>query len=256
MIQKKYSFQRKTKEDVIFGIHSVREAVTSNQEINKILIQKGIEKDPFQEIREFLTSKDYVIQYVPVEKLDKLTPGNHQGIVAFISPVTYYEIEPLIDNLLEEGKKPNIIVLDRITDVRNFGAIARTAECMGADAILIPSKGSALVTADAVKASSGALHRIKVCKTDSLKSALFYMQQSGIRIIAITEKTQVSLNGINLRGSVAMVMGSEEDGISNDLINLADVRVRIPMNGEVSSLNVGVAAGIVMFEKNRQESQS
>lgn len=246
-------YQRKAKADVIFGIHPVREAVLADLEINKILIQKGIDKDLFQEIRELLTSKNYIIQYVPIEKINAIAPGNHQGIAAFVSPISYGSIETYADQWMEEGKNPFILVLDRLTDVRNFGAIGRTAECMGVDAILIPSKGSALVTADAVKASSGALNRVKVCKTESLKNSLFYLQQLGIRIIAVTEKTQVELDGINLRGPVALIMGSEEDGITSDLLNLADVRVKIPMAGEIGSMNVGVAAGIVLFEKSRQE---
>ena len=143
--------------------------------------------------------------------------------------------------------------MDRITDVRNFGAIARTAECEGVDAILIPSKGSAQVTSDAVKTSAGALNRIKVCKTDNLKDSLFYIQQCGLRVVACTEKSSVPLYEANLRGSVAVVMGSEEDGITSDLINLADVACRIPMRGEIASLNVGVATGMVLYEKLRQE---
>jgi 23S rRNA (guanosine2251-2'-O)-methyltransferase len=155
--------------------------------------------------------------------------------------------------MLEEGKKPTILVLDRITDVRNFGAIARTAECEGVDAILIPSKGSALVTSDAMKASAGALNRIPVCKTDDLKNSLFYLQQSGLRLIACTEKSATPLYQVNLRGSVAVIMGSEENGITQDLINMSDIKAKIPMRGEISSLNVGVATGMVLYEKLRQE---
>jgi 23S rRNA (guanosine2251-2'-O)-methyltransferase len=162
-------------------------------------------------------------------------------------------MESLAEKWLEQGIKPFILALDRITDVRNFGAIARTAECMGVHGILIPSKGSALVTADAVKASSGALNRIAVCKTDQFKNTLFHLQQLGIRIAAVTEKTKVSIDGANLRGSIALILGSEEDGITQDLLNMADLRVTIPMDGATSSLNVGVAAGIAMFEKSRQE---
>lgn len=248
-----HNYTRKEKPDIVYGLHSVREAVESKREINKILIQKGISKEGFDEIRSFLTGNDYVIQYVPVEKLNQLTSGNHQGIIAFVSPITYQAIEPYAEQLLADGKKPFILALDRITDVRNFGAIARTAECLGVDAILIPSKGSALVTADALKASSGALNRLVVCKTDHFKNSLFHLQQIGIRLIAVTEKTKVSIDGANLRGPVVFIMGSEEDGITQDLINLADLRVQIPMSGETASLNVGVAAGIALFEKIRQE---
>jgi 23S rRNA (guanosine2251-2'-O)-methyltransferase len=190
---------------------------------------------------------------VPSEKLNQLTSGNHQGIVAFVSPINYQSIEELTEQWINQGIKPLILALDRITDVRNFGAIARTAECMGVNAILIPSKGSALVTADAVKASSGALSRIAVCKTDQFKNSLFHIQQLGIRIAAVTEKTKVSINGANLRGGMVLVLGSEEDGITQDILNLADLRVCIPMEGKTESLNVGVAAGIALYEKTRQD---
>jgi len=247
------NYTRKEKSDIIYGIHSVKEAVEAKREINKILIQKGISKEGFDEIRNFLTGNDYVVQYVPIQKLNQLTSGNHQGIVAYVSPIEYLSIEGLAEQWVEEGVKPFILALDRVTDVRNFGAIARTAECLGVQAILIPSKGSALVTADAVKASSGALNRIPVCKTDQFKNSLFHLQQLGIRIAAVTEKTKVSIDGANLRGSIVLVLGSEEDGITQDILNMADLRVTIPMGGETSSLNVGVAAGIAMFEKSRQE---
>ena len=254
MIKKPHqAYTRKEKSDIIYGIHSIKEAVEAKREINKILIQKGISKESFEEIRTFLTGNDYVIQYVPIQKLAQLTSGNHQGIVAYVSPIEYQQIEELAEQWLEAGVKPFILALDRITDVRNFGALARTAECMGIHAILIPTKGSALVTADAVKASSGALNRIAVCKTDQFKNTLFHLQQLGIRIAAVTEKTKVAIEGANLRGSIVLVMGSEEDGITQDILNMADLRVTIPMEGTTSSLNVGVAAGIAMFEKTRQE---
>ncbi|MEY4216219.1 MAG: hypothetical protein RLZZ68_675 [Bacteroidota bacterium] len=247
------NYPRKEKSDIIYGIHSVKEAVEAQREINKILIQKGISKEGFEEIRTFLTGNDYVVQYVPIQKLNQLTSGNHQGIVAYVSPIVYQNMETLAEQWLEQGVKPFILALDRVTDVRNFGAIARTAECMGVHGILIPSKGSALVTADAVKASSGALNRIAVCKTDHFKNTLFHLQQIGIRIAAVTEKTKVSIDGANLRGAIVLILGSEEDGITQDLLNMADLRVTIPMDGATSSLNVGVAAGVAMFEKSRQE---
>ena len=247
------NYPRKEKSDIIYGIHSVKEAVEAQREINKILIQKGISKEGFEEIRTFLTGNDYVVQYVPIQKLNQLTTGNHQGIVAYVSPIVYQNMETLAEQWLEQGVKPFILALDRVTDVRNFGAIARTAECMGVHGILIPSKGSALVTADAVKASSGALNRIAVCKTDHFKNTLFHLQQIGIRIAAVTEKTKVSIDGANLRGAIVLILGSEEDGITQDLLNMADLRVTIPMDGATSSLNVGVAAGVAMFEKSRQE---
>lgn len=246
-------YKRKERNDIIFGIRAVIEAVHADKELNKILIQKGINKALFEELRTALIGKNYFLQYVPSQKLDSLTAGNHQGVVAMVPPIAYQEIEPLIDQWLEEGKKPSVLVLDRITDVRNFGAMVRSAECMGINAILIPSKGSALATADAMKASAGALNRIPICKTEQLKQSLFYLQQSGLRIVACTEKAHVPLHETNLRGSVAIIMGSEESGITQDLINLADISCKIPMKGSISSLNVGVATGMVLYEKTRQE---
>lgn len=244
---------KKKERDLIYGVRAVIEAIKADREINKIMIQKGMDKELFMELKEELKGKDFQLQFVPREKLDGLTDNNHQGVVAQVSPIEYHDIEPLVEGLIEEGKKPFILVLDRITDVRNFGAIARTAECEGVDAILVPTKGSAQVNADAVKTSAGALNRIKVCRTDNLKDSLFYIQQCGIRLVACTEKSKVPLYETNLRGSVAIIMGSEKDGVTQDLINMADISCRIPMRGEIASLNVGVAAGMAMYEKLRQE---
>jgi 23S rRNA (guanosine2251-2'-O)-methyltransferase len=253
MMERKQSYTRKERTDLIFGVHAVIEALKAERSINKILIQKGIQKETFNELRDALKGQQFQLQFVPNQKLDSLTSGNHQGVIAFVTPIEYQEIEYLVDQMLEKGEKPTVLVLDRITDVRNFGAIARTAECEGVDAILIPSKGSALVTSDAMKASAGALNRIPVCKTDDLKNSLFYLQQSGLRLIACTEKSATPLYQVNLRGSVAIIMGSEENGITQDLINMSDIKAKIPMRGEISSLNVGVATGMVLYEKLRQE---
>ena len=253
MMERKQSYTRKERTDLIFGVHAVIEALKAERSINKILIQKGIQKETFNELRDALKGQQFQLQFVPNQKLDSLTSGNHQGVIAFVTPIEYQEIESLVDEMLEKGEKPTVLVLDRITDVRNFGAIARTAECEGVDAILIPSKGSALVTSDAMKASAGALNRIPVCKTDDLKNSLFYLQQSGLRLIACTEKSATPLYQVNLRGAVAIIMGSEENGITQDLINMSDIKAKIPMRGEISSLNVGVAAGMVLYEKLRQE---
>lgn len=250
------SYERREKKDsdeFIFGVRAVIEAINAGREINKILIQKGINKDLFFELKETLAGKNLFIQYVPVEKLDKVTQQNHQGVIAYVSPVTYHSVEKIVDEMLEKGEKPCILFLDRITDVRNFGAIARTAECQGVDAIVIPSRGSVSVTSDAIKTSAGALNRIPVCKSDNIKDSLFYLQQSGVRLVACTEKSSVPLYEVNLRGSVAIIMGSEEDGITSDILKMADIKARIPMKGEIASLNVGVATGMVLYEKTRQE---
>ena len=244
---------KKKERDLIYGVRAVIEAIKADREINKIMIQKGMDKELFMELKEELKGKDFQLQFVPREKLDGLTDNNHQGVVAQVSPIKYHDIKELVEDLLEDGRKPFILVLDRITDVRNFGAIARTAECEGVDAILLPSKGSVQVNADAVKTSAGALNRIKVCRTDNLKDSLFYIQQCGLRLVVCTEKSKVPLYETNLRGAVAIIMGSEKDGVTQDLINMADISCCIPMKGEIASLNVGVAAGMAMYEKLRQE---
>jgi 23S rRNA (guanosine2251-2'-O)-methyltransferase len=254
MNRERTTYERKREpEDVVFGVRAVIEAIKADREINRIVIQKGMSKDLFMELKEVLQGKDYNLQFVPIEKLNSVTTANHQGVIAYVSPIEYRNIEQLVDELIEKGEKPSILVLDRITDVRNFGGLARTAECLGVDAILIPAKGSALVTADAIKTSAGALNRIPVCKTNDLKNSLFYLQQLGMRIVACTEKSKIPMYEVNLRGSVAIIMGSEESGITSDLLNLADIKARIPMDGEIASLNVGVATGMVLYEKMRQE---
>ena len=245
--------RKESADEFIFGVRAVIEAIKADREINKIMILKGMNKDLFQELKDILANKNYYLQFAPVEKLDKITDNNHQGVIAFVAPITYGSVEKLVEEMMEQGKKPTVLVLDRITDVRNFGAIARTAECQGVDAILIPSRGSVQVTSDAIKTSAGALNRIPVCKSDNIKDTLFYLQQCGMRIIACTEKTNIPLYTVNLRGSVVIILGSEEDGITNDFLNMADIKAKIPMRGEIASMNVGVAAAIVLYEKTRQE---
>ena len=240
-------------EEFIYGVRAVIEAIRAGRGFNKILIQKGMDKELFLELKEELKGHHFQLQFVPQEKLNSYTEDNHQGVVALVSPITYHKIEDVVEGLLAEEKKVFVLALDRITDIRNFGAIARTAECEGVDAILIPNKGSAQVTADAIKTSAGALNRIKVCKSDNFKDSLYYIQQCGLRLVACTEKASVPLYETNLRGSVAVIMGSEMDGITSDLINMADISCKIPMRGEIASLNVGVATGMVLYEKLRQE---
>lgn len=249
----KENYVKKEKEDLIFGIRAVIEAIAAGREINKIVIQKGLQKELFFELKEATAGKNYFIQFVPSEKLDRLTDKNHQGVVAYLSPKEYVEFESLVDQFVQNNENACFLFLDRLTDVRNFGAIARTAECMGVNAIVIPGKGSVQVTADAIKTSAGALNRIPVCKVGNLKDSIFYLQQSGFRIIACTEKSSVPLYEVNLRGQIGIVMGSEEDGITNDILKMADIKAKIPMSGKISSLNVGVATGMILYEKIRQE---
>ena len=255
MVEKNYRNREqnfKEKENIIYGIRSVVEAIKSEREINRILIQKGMNKDLFIELKEALTGKDFQLQFVPVQKLDRITMANHQGVIAFVSPIEYHDFYTLVDAKLEKKEQLTLLFLDRITDVRNLGAIARTAACQGVDAIVIPSKGSALVTADAVKTSAGALNFLPVCKVDQLKEALFYIQQSGVKLVACTEKSNNELPFGKLADSTAFIFGSEEDGISNDLIRMSDEQLKIPMIGGVASLNVSVSVGMVLYEMNRQ----
>lgn len=239
-------------EDLIFGVRSVIEAVKAKKTINKIMIQRGMDKKLFKELKEALANKNYTLQFVPVQKINKLTTKNHQGVVAFISPVEYQDLDSILTAVFERGDTPNILVLDRITDVRNFGAIARTAECSGVHAIVVPDRNSALITSDAIKTSSGALHKIPVCKTRDLPQTVDKLKTSGLRIVACTEKTNDFIFDVSLAGPTAIIMGSEEDGISKELLGLAHQRAKIPLLGTVGSYNVGVASGIVLYEKMRQ----
>ena len=194
---------------------------------------------------------------VPGAKLDRIAAGkNHQGCVAFISSITYFQIEELLPTIFEAGRTPLLLILDRITDVRNFGAIARSAECAGVDAIIIPSRGAAQVGADAIKTSAGALHAIPICRESNLKDTIDFLKASGLRIASCTEKGSTPHHKTELSGPLAIVMGSEEDGISSEYLKRSDVRVQIPMRGKISSLNVSVATGIILFEVLRQRELS
>jgi len=192
------------------------------------------------------------LQMVPREKLDRMTRANHQGVIGFISPVTFQPIEEVLQRVYESGRDPFLLILDRVTDVRNFGAICRTAECAGMDAVIIPSRGSARVGGDAMKTSAGALMNLPVCRSNNLKDTLEYLKNSGIRLVACTEKTETSLFNVALEGPMGIVMGSEEDGISPEYLKKCDVRVKIPMFGKTESLNVSVATALVVYEVLRQ----
>jgi len=239
-------------DDLIFGVRAVIEAVEARKEINKIMIQRGMDKALFKELKEALANKKYTLQFVPIEKINRLTTKNHQGVVAFISPVVYHEIENVLNDVFEAGDIPNVLVLDRITDVRNFGAIARTAECAGVHAIVIPDRNSALITSDSIKTSSGALHKIPVCKTKDLVETVEYLKNAGLRVVACTEKTHDFVFDVTLSGPTTIILGSEEDGISQELLSLAHQRAKIPLLGTIGSYNVGVSAGIILYEKMRQ----
>jgi 23S rRNA (guanosine2251-2'-O)-methyltransferase len=238
---------------LIYGIHAVTEAVRAGKEIDKLFMQDGLRGDLIAQLKQLLREKGILYKTVPPEKLQRLAGSkNHQGVAAFLSPVGFRRIEEVLPALFEAGRVPLLLMLDRVTDVRNFGAIARTAECAGVDAIIIPSRGAAAINADAVKTSAGALHTLPLCREDNLKLTLDYLKDSGLRIAACTEKGSTDHYETDLSGPMVVIMGSEEDGISGEYLKRADVRVKIPMRGAISSLNVSVATGIVLFEVLRQ----
>lgn len=237
---------------MVFGIRAVIEAIRSGKEIESLYLQRGLSGGLITELRTILKDNDIPALAVPVEKLNRITQKNHQGVVAFISPISYEKVENIIPQIYEKGEVPFILILDGITDVRNFGAIARTAECAGVHAIIVPSRGSAQVNPDAIKTSAGALYKIPVCRHDSLLKAAKFLQESGLQLIACTEKTDQSLYQPDYSGPCALIMGSEEHGISTDLIRISDHLAKIPMFGEIESLNVSVSAGVMLYEAIRQ----
>jgi len=242
----------KEEKNFIFGIRSIIEAVEAGKTIDKLFIQKGLHNDLFAELWKLVRLRRINYKHVPLEKINRLTRKNHQGVFAFISPIDFHNIEDIIPALFEEGKNPLILVLDRITDVRNFGAIARTAECAGVDTILIPEQNAAAINADAIKTSAGALHKVTVCRTWNLKLALQYLKDSGIQLIGCTEKTQDNMYKPDYTPPTAIIMGSEEDGVSPEFLKMCDARAKIPMSGKIASLNVSVATGVILYEAIRQ----
>ena len=236
----------------IYGLRAVMEAVKAEEDIQKVFLQKGLQGALFKELEGVLRNANIPVSYVPYEKLGKLTRQNHQGVVAQISPVSFQPLESTIDTIVASDVNPLILVLDEVSDVRNFGAILRTAECVGVHAVIVPDKGSAPVNADTVKTSAGAVFNIPLIKVAHLKDAIYYLQASGISIIAATEKTESDLYGTNMTGPSAILMGSEGAGISPALLKLADQKAAIPMRGQIGSLNVSVAAAVFLYESLRQ----
>ncbi|QIK56114.1 23S rRNA (guanosine(2251)-2'-O)-methyltransferase RlmB [Dysgonomonas sp. HDW5B] len=239
--------------EMIFGIRAVIEAIEAGKEIDKIIVKRELQGDLFRELTAALESHDIPVQRVPVERIDRYTRKNHQGVIAFLSAVTYEKIEDIIPFLYEQGKSPFILVLDGLTDVRNFGAIARTCEVAGVDAIVIPARGSVTVNADAVKTSAGALMKIPVCKQNSLTEAIHFLKNSGVKVVAATERAAQSYTEVDYTGPIAIVMGAEDVGVSNDNLRICDELVKIPQFGTIGSLNVSVAAGVLIYESIRQK---
>ena len=243
---------RKSSSDFILGTRAVIEAVLAGKEIDKIFVRKNLESDLLGELLNAIKGKDIPVQRVPVEKLNRITMKNHQGVVAFLSSVTYQKLEDIIPTLYEEGKVPFFILLDGITDVRNLGAIARTCDCAGADAIVVPMTNSAGINADAVKTSAGALHTLTVCREKNLKDAMILLKNSGVHVVAASEKAAKEYTEADYRGPLAIVMGAEDTGVAAEHLRICDELVRIPLMGKIASLNVSDAAGILMYEALRQ----
>ncbi|SET78206.1 23S rRNA (guanosine2251-2'-O)-methyltransferase [Hymenobacter actinosclerus] len=240
--------------DMIFGLRPILEALSAGRTLDKIFLLRATKNSMTQDINALAREASVPVSMVPVEKLDNITRKNHQGAVAFVSPIDYMPLDNILAGLYEEGKTPLLLVLDRITDVRNFGSIARNAECLGVHAIVVPSHGAAQINGDALKTSAGALNLIPVCREHNLKQTLTFLRESGVQVVACTEKSDASLEAetVDLTGPLAILMGSEEDGISPEYLRLADHKLRIPMAGQISSLNVSVASGIMLYEVLRQ----
>ena len=238
--------------EMVFGIRAVIEAIQADKEVDKILVKRDLQGDLSKELFEVLRGREIPVQRVPAERLDRLTRKNHQGVIAFMSAVTYQSLEDIIPFVYEQGKDPFIVLLDGVTDVRNFGAIARTCECAAVDAVIIPARNSVTVNADAMKTSARALHTLPVCREQSLKETLQYLKNSGFHIVAATEKGDYDYTKADYTGPMCIIMGAEDKGVSYDNLALCDEWVKIPMLGTIESLNVSVAAGILIYEAVKQ----
>lgn len=236
----------------IFGIRAIIEAINAGETIDKVFLQKGERGELFGELESLLNKKSINKSYVPIEKLNRLTKNNHQGAVAQISPIEFHDMETLVMSVMESGKTPLFLLLDQLSDVRNFGAIIRTAECTGVNGIIIQKNGSAPVNGDTIKTSAGAVFKIPICKVDHIKDAVFYMQASGVKVIAATEKTDDTLYDVSFVEPCAIIMGSEGRGINPSTLKVVDAKAKLPLLGDIESLNVSVACGAFLYEVVRQ----
>lgn len=238
---------------MIYGTRAVIEAIAAGKEIDKVMIQSGLSNDLVKELINVARNNNVPITFVPAEKLKRISTKNHQGVICLLSVVSFASVDDLIYRAYNEGREPFFLILDRVTDVRNFGAIVRTAECAGVDGIILPDKGSVPITSDAMKTSAGALNHLPICREKDLKKTIQLLHDNGIRVVACTEKTERSIYQLNLTGPVTIILGSEEDGISDVLLRQADDLAQIPLKGKIGSLNVSVAAGIALYEVVRQK---
>lgn len=236
----------------IFGLRAIIEAINAEETIDKVFLQKGLKGELFNELEALLRQKGINSSYVPVEKLNRLTKNNHQGVVAQISPIEFHDLDELVTKTIESGATPLFLLLDQLSDVRNFGAIIRTAECTGVHGIIVQKKGGAPVNGDTIKTSAGAVFKVPICKVDHIKDAMFHMQASGIKVIAATEKTENTIFDVSFKEPCAIIMGSEGRGINPSVLKLVDAKAKLPLLGDIESLNVSVACGAFLYETVRQ----
>ena len=241
-----------SEKDFIFGMHPVMEAIKGGRQIDRVLVRQGLRGELYHDLMKVVNEMGVPWQVVPPEKLDYITRKNHQGVIAWISAIEFQDIENLLPHIFEEGNEPLLLMLDGVNDVRNFGAIVRSASCLGAHAVIIPEKSSARISADAVKASAGALSTFPVCRVKSITKCLTYLKESGVRAVSAHEKARNSIQGSALTGPVVIILGSEEKGISRELLAMSDLQVSVPISGAIGSLNVSVSAGILLYEIKRQ----
>ena len=237
-----------TDNNIIFGLRAVIEAIEAGRDIDKIIVKKDMQGELSKELFNAVKGKNINIQKVPVERINRITRKNHQGVIAFISPITYQKTDELVPFLFEQGINPIFILLDGLTDIRNFGAIARTCECAGIDGIIIPAKNSVSVNADAIKTSAGALHTLPVCKEQNIRATIKYLKDCGFKITATTEKGDKDYTAADYSSPTCIIMGAEDRGIPAEHLALCDECIKIPIKGKIQSLNVSVAAGIIIYD--------
>lgn len=244
------------KQEIIYGTRAIIEAIDAGTAIERVMIQRDARNELLTELRKKIKANNISVANVPQQRLHKWKDKNHQGTIAFVSLVPFVELSDAIQQAYEKGEDPMIVLLDGVTDVRNFGAICRSAECMGVHGVVVPMKGTAMINDDAVKSSAGAIHHLNICKENNLSEAIRFMKDSGIKVFGLTEKTDTHIHDRDLSGPICLIAGSEEEGISDKIMNQCDGLLRLPMTGNIESLNVSVATGVGLYEVTRQRMQS